>query len=63
MCALTAPKYFDQDENGRVHPLRTVDAVDASLRRAADFCPSGAVAIIDEERPTSDVAAARSRPK
>ncbi len=63
MCALTAPLYFDQDEDGHVHALRAVDTIDESVRRAADFCPSGAVAIMVDGRSISDRAAVRSRPK
>ncbi|MEV3859886.1 ferredoxin [Streptomyces sp. NPDC050095] len=48
MCALIAPQDFDQDDDGRVTPLRTVDATDATVRRAADCCPSGAVRILIE---------------
>ncbi|RPF24849.1 ferredoxin [Streptomyces sp. TLI_185] len=60
MCALIAPEYFDQDEEGRVEPLRTVDAIDESVRRAADSCPSGAVRVIVEPRPASDTDAEHS---
>lgn len=61
MCALIAPEYFDQDEDGRINPLRTVDTIDEPVRRAADSCPSGAVRIITEPRSTPDTDAVRGQ--
>jgi ferredoxin len=63
MCALTAPAYFDQDEDGHVQSLKAVDVIDDSVRRAADFCPSGAVAIFVDGKSISDRASVRSRSK
>jgi ferredoxin len=46
MCALTAPEYFDQDDDGRIRPLKPVEEIDDAVSRAADFCPSGAVRLV-----------------
>ena len=46
MCALIAPQDFDQDDDGRVTPLRDADVADSAVRRAADSCPSGAVRLL-----------------
>lgn len=44
MCALTAPEWFDQDEDdGRVIVLDRVGEPDAAVEDAVDLCPSGAI--------------------
>ena len=47
-CVMTAPNYFDQDDDGIVVVLRA-DAPDADVilvREAADRCPVGAIEIV-----------------
>ncbi|WP_308401629.1 ferredoxin [Streptomyces roseoverticillatus] len=49
MCALTAPEVFGQDDDdGRVLLLDAdpPPGQEAALRRAAAFCPAGAVSVV-----------------
>lgn len=47
MCALTAPRVFDQDDHGRV--LMLTDSTDSAttemVLRAVELCPSGALTV------------------
>jgi ferredoxin len=49
LCALTAPDVFDQNDDGLVTVLNPDPDADsqASVREAADICPSGAVAFTE----------------
>ncbi|MER7999547.1 (4Fe-4S)-binding protein [Streptomyces sp. NPDC095613] len=51
MCALTAPRVFDQDEAGVVTLLVAEpgdEEARATAREAGTLCPSGAVRIIEQ---------------
>lgn len=50
MCALTAPETFDQDdEDGRVVLLDPAPPPEqhATVREAAQLCPSGAITVVE----------------
>jgi ferredoxin len=50
MCVLTAPAFFDQDDDGIVQLLvEDVPAGDAdAARQAVALCPSGALRVLDD---------------
>ncbi|HET6259924.1 ferredoxin [Pseudonocardia sp.] len=50
MCVLTAPAFFDQDDDGIVQLLvEDVSPGDADVaRQAVALCPSGALRVLDD---------------
>ncbi|MDA0567189.1 (4Fe-4S)-binding protein [Streptomonospora sp. S1-112] len=52
-CVRAAPDLFDQDEDGLVVPLAATVPAEARERAlaAADWCPSGAVAVVPAAAP------------
>jgi len=50
MCALTAPRVFDQDaDDGRVQLLDPTPPPEEqpAVREAAELCPSGAISLLE----------------
>lgn len=47
-CVLTAPRVFDQDDDGLVVVRRAPDGQDGdTVRRAVHLCPSGAIRVVE----------------